>query len=113
MVQRHNVLEPHYVDDKWTACRSLWLLAGAFWKTSKKPRTCMECMENRITVNLDTYYLDWKNTFPAVSVCMMEPHDWKMKSKFVAYMDSYLRDNGVESLRYNSLIPIIYFPNQK
>lgn len=53
-------------------------------------------LENRITVNLETSYLNWKHTFPAVSICMMEPFDWEIRMKYRAYMETYLMNNGFE-----------------
>lgn len=44
---------------------------------------------NEITINIDTNFLHWNNTFPAVSFCMLKPFNLRGEQKIKNFMRNY------------------------
>lgn len=49
------------------------------------------------TVNIDTTYLQWNNTFPAVSFCMQRPLDVKAEDKIRNFIIKYYGKHNIEN----------------
>lgn len=53
---------------------------------------------NEITININTHFLHWKNTFPAVSFCMLKPFNLKGEQKIKSFMRNYYADHKMDDL---------------
>lgn len=49
------------------------------------------------TVNIDTNYLQWNNTFPGISFCMQKPLDVISEDKIRNFIIEYYEKNNIEN----------------
>lgn len=57
----------------------------------------MDAYDNdAITVNMDTSYLRWNNTFPAVSFCILRPFNYYAETRVRDFASQYYADNNIE-----------------
>lgn len=49
------------------------------------------------TVNIDTNYLQWNNTFPAISFCMQKPLDVISEVKIRNFIIEYYEKHNIEN----------------
>lgn len=52
---------------------------------------------NAITINMDTAYLKWNNTFPAVSFCMLKTMDIYGINKVKKFITKYYDDHKIDN----------------
>lgn len=58
----------------------------------------MNVYENSaISINIDTSYLHWNNTFPAVSFCMLKPFELYTQMKFESFVRTYYAEHNISS----------------
>lgn len=49
-----------------------------------------------ISINFDTNYLEWNNTFPAISFCMLRPTNPDSKYKIEQFVRKYYEEKNIE-----------------
>lgn len=50
--------------------------------------------DGSISIHFDTSYLEWNNTFPAISFCMQEPTDPYSKEKIRSFLLKYYAEQN-------------------
>ena len=92
----------------WTSC----LAFSITLMCSTLSTTINDFGSKSTSINLDTNYRDWNNTFPAISICMMKG---RSTTKLKEYMENYWSSNNIpippRAIRYYRAIQSLMFIN--